>query len=958
MAEIAKDKGSAAYRRGDFEGAIEAFALAARTDPVEPVYTSNLSAVYYEQGQYTKSAEAIISSWRALRAKNPIDGNPGTPPLKDPLAPKLATRFAKAKLNGVLSGQFSLHDKKPKKKQTSESNYGIESDIELFVNNWLEEHGPSSKDAKVEELRLVWSEWRAYVQRCNLHEREACQEAMAEAQRRLRDLPIFRKALETTVEYYKFGNDPVRSMFDGVNKTKELTIDVHALRRDKLLDLAFLFGGSGDARHAFGTIFHLSDICSRLKRHEKTPTMHLTLVDIHPATLARVMLVFALIRKLLRIPRSDERRLDYETTIFYMYTTILMPDYCHSIVVETARELFIELTQHSKRNLTKSFHVGERSLAQILPIIEYWSVQLPKTTKEFLQVNPAKFIVGGVLPSGPMGNATNSLTQNPAYLKALRGAAAQRGVREKYDIPCYDDPDAEQNVYDTLKVLLPPSAFLDRHPNLEKYIRKQGGTEESRRKAAQKEIEETWKPNPTMFDNSAVEHNKFSYRGYPVISSSPHDILRFYLDAAIYIPEIPNKLSLDTTAFAIVIQFFRLAMQGIDELDEDLTVEFVAGDVIAGIGKLVNGDLGPRPAHFPKKYLRMWLNNVPDYTSGPLGSIVHLVPYLQPSKYSMVLSNCLLNCSSFANLNELLYNYTYCHSKTLKRMFAVLYRDENGTTFDEMNISPLQDKPLFSSVVPKKELHTYLKTMLLRFLCPPRSPQMPYRIDEPGTLAYFFHFLLYLVHQAGCPPHWIAEIIQSVIDDNLVTDIVPYTGMLPISSKTNAGLIGPAARKVNLKPWRAEIEAILLSIRPIIPFALTFPPELASLTHEDVRVYTTPISSTVEHRMDVSPFVKTAGLIFYGPQVPSSAINKTISNVVGLLDDAKGMPDVQLMSMQETLDLRNGVVSWRMSKAWYEKMVKEDWKMMVYVSNQALPVTRSVDARMWMDSEAGAADLD
>ncbi|KAJ3539009.1 hypothetical protein NMY22_g4929 [Coprinellus aureogranulatus] len=465
-----------------------------------------------------------------------------------------------------------------------------------------------------------------------------------------------------------------------------------------------------------------------------------------------------------------------------------------------------------------------------------------------------------------------------------------------------------------------------------------------------REIEETWKPNPTLFDNSATEHWKFSHNGYPVISSSPFDILRFYLDAAIYLPEVPNKLTLDTSAFAIMLQFFRLATQGMDELEDDLTVEFVAHDVTAGIAKLVNGDLGPRPAHFPKKFLRMWLNNVPDYTSGPLGSVVHLVPYLQESKYSMTLSNCLLNCSSFANLNELCFNYTYCHADDMKDIFGVLYRDEKGTTFDEMNISVIQRKSLFSSTVSKKKLHDYLKLMFIRFLCPPRSPQMPFRIDEPGTLAYFHHLLFYLVQHAGCPAHWVAEVLQSIVDDKLVTDVIPYTGMLPIQPAAK-NLRTASPRKVNLKPWRAELETILVSIKPMIPFSIILLEDIASLTHKDIGTYTAGITSTVENRFDISPFVKTAGLVFYPPSAAESDVSRVVARKVDLLDDLKGtLPQVQFLSMQEGLDVKKGVVSWRMRKGWYKRMVKEGWKMMVYVSNQAVTVTRPVDARMWMEA--------
>lgn len=145
--------------------------------------------------------------------------------------------------------------------------------------------------------------------------------------------------------------------------------------------------------------------------------------------------------------------------------------------------------------LTKCLHIGQQTLEKVLPVLEYWSAPLPKTTKQFLRVNPANYIVGGVLHS----EGVNSLTQNPQYLQMLRIAAQQRGIQKTMDIPCYDDPEAEQGVYDTLKILLPPRDLLSRHPCIEKYIKKQGGTEETRLRDAQREIEENWKPNPTLF---------------------------------------------------------------------------------------------------------------------------------------------------------------------------------------------------------------------------------------------------------------------------------------------------------------------------------------------------------------------------------------------------------------------------------------------------------------------------
>lgn len=166
--------------------------------------------------------------------------------------------------------------------------------------------------------------------------------------------------------------------------------------------------------------------------------------------------------------------------------------------------------------------------------------------------------------------------------------------------------------------------------------------------------------------------------------------------------------------------------------------------------------------------------------------------------------------------------------------------------------------------------------------------------------------------------------------------------MLPIQTAAKS-VKTASARKVNLKPWRAELETILLCIKPTIPFSVILPEDIASLTHKDVGMYTAPITSTVENRFDISPFVKTAGLVFYKPSATEAEVGRVVARVADSLEDATGaLPEVQFLSMQESLDVRTGVVSWRMRKGWYERMAKEGWKMMVYVSSQAVTGTCSL----------------
>lgn len=103
-----------------------------------------------------------------------------------------------------------------------------------------------------------------------------------------------------------------------------------------------------------------------------------------------------------------------------------------------------------------------------------------------------------------------------------------------------------------------------------------------------------------------------SAEGYPLIRIPPFEIIKSYLDAALDIPVPPHfEICVDLSAYAMVQAFFNHVMDGVQAMDRNLTIEFAAGDLMAGVPKLINGDLGPRPETFPKQYLRVWLSNVP-----------------------------------------------------------------------------------------------------------------------------------------------------------------------------------------------------------------------------------------------------------------------------------------------------------------------------------------------------------
>jgi hypothetical protein len=146
----------------------------------------------------------------------------------------------------------------------------------------------------------------------------------------------------------QFGHDPIRSLYYGLdgNAKNEHNIDAKDAIREKWKSVAFLFGGCGDgesfqsssrflltypllARHAFATFIHHVEIWKQMVNthnieDEKLPKLHMTLLDIHPAALTRVMLVLTLIRKAAAYPHVNQRVETYAAA-FYVWSTILMP---------------------------------------------------------------------------------------------------------------------------------------------------------------------------------------------------------------------------------------------------------------------------------------------------------------------------------------------------------------------------------------------------------------------------------------------------------------------------------------------------------------------------------------------------------------------------------------------------------------------------------------------------------
>ncbi|KAF5329820.1 hypothetical protein D9619_009051 [Psilocybe cf. subviscida] len=944
IAEEVNQNGSTCYSDHKFKDAITAFERAAKLDKKEPKYLSNLSAVLYEIGNYTDTIHRIADAWSCLKSRDSI----GHSLLHNPLAIKLVTRFAKSRMNETRSKSSierkSLHSEDKTKLDKLE--YKVEREMEDFVGALR----PSiTDDPKVVEMRKVWNCWRAMRSDLGDPRMDERYESRVSANaERFRALPTFKSAPDPTLQSFTFSTDECRSLLNPLGETTfdhKLTLS-NPKRCPQKISWSFLFGGSGDARHTFTTISH---VAAEMKRGAKVESLHITMVDIHAATQARFIIVMALLQQILDNVGTDagqkkEREIDLYSAVFFVYTSVAMPDTCCDLVIETADALVKQLPCKT-HPLSKYIHFDEGSLVAVVDALAYWAKPLQKSTKRLMEIMHS-------LP--PSMNALSDDTECSMRINNLIRAGRRPAT-------ALDSSDVEQVLFLRTKVLFPPRNHLGRYPALEELANTYENDPPTIYAKIGEELARTWKPNPTLFDQSFTEWDvpflgPNKYKGYPQHMSNFYHVNfhKSLMTTTLNLAGQPSLYCGYTNGFETTTQFFTMVAQSLARLKGVLQIEVIVNDVLTGIPKAVAGDLGPWPASFPQKYTRMWLSNVPDYTHGLLSTAVYLVPFLEDRQIA-VANN--LAFFGWRSMDEFCYNYTLLSPSDLPRILGcVLVNPHKNVMYEDIALEKLPLPRPIETLASKKQLHDWLARLLLCILCTGTCQAPPHRIDMPSNLGAFFHVLAHLT-RVGFPAHWIGDFAQCIVADNLVTDAVPFQGALPIPTSF-AKKQTPAPRRVRLQAWQAEIEVITATTYLGLPFFITLPETY--VPPDEIHVYKAHVRPVDLTRHPVylafgsslprlmAPFAKIVGLIFYKPQkgIDGDVIAAGISEILegsGKMKDIK----VQILLGQERVDIYKGTISWKMSRRWYETMKSDNWEMVAYRTDVHCAITFPATANVW-----------
>ncbi|TFK37607.1 hypothetical protein BDQ12DRAFT_684969 [Crucibulum laeve] len=830
-----------------------------------------------------------------------------------------------------------------------------------------------------QSLQYAWMSWRDVKQRCENHTAEECKDVKDRAKKRLREMGVYKSLLTPVLKYDPFDYEDIRSLLSAVGTPPVLPLDLSLLQNKLLAELSFLFGGSGDGRHAFGTLIdlHKNHFPSLSSEQKAILKVHMTLLDVHPATLARVLVVLYLVHlieecnagKKTTMLKTQPTLFELQLTLFYMYTSLAMPSYCHhylhSIIRSLIRLLSPPPASGSKASklrpipaLPSYIHVDVTTLPAILDVLRYWTNQLGKSLKRLLLLHSKN----RYRPRQP------EVLYEPMFLSKeddphrKQRSGAQRRYKQKDSpspvvesnlggfLPSTASPNREldgmryeeRGVYRQLLVVLPPTKLLSRHPKFDDITKKKPTAIREVEKAfmkAKTHVHKDWKCNPTVFDNSYTKYPGISsLKGYPHISLDPFEVSygMGQFNARVQDTALcpPGRLP---TASENTIHFFGLLGAAIKAMGDKLIIELIQEELTVGLTRIVEDEHGPRPTSFPKEWTRMWLGSVPDRTNGILNILAFMMPYLQPIPKSIISFN-----SEFSR--ELIaggHYFSLFNLFTRERMIylgckLITTQSRDDMTIQALPLSPIVRSPYFASA---ESTYDFLVSIFLAIIRPDlaHGPSTELCLTSPNNLAAFFRLVIWL-QEIGLPAHWLSVFVQDIARANL-------TITKPLDTLLYQEVTG---NKFSIFVWYADIQATLLAILPALPFEIEMLPDSPVL--EDICIYRVNTAIAIDNS-DEPPFCKTVCLLLY--RCTTVKPEKTVATEDFFRDYKKRMSScsIQVMLSTEGVDIPNGMVSWRMARQWYEMMKAQEWSMVALRTDTGSNVTKPVASSNWIEAK-------
>ncbi|KDQ18534.1 hypothetical protein BOTBODRAFT_28921 [Botryobasidium botryosum FD-172 SS1] len=844
-ADVLKAKGNEKYKTLEYDEAIKLYKAAATLQPTEPVYLSNLSAAQLEAGKY---ADAFDSCNKGLSLISTADSSGAT------LRAKLLVRRAKLAL--------LLHADDP---------------------TYLDQAKIACEELENGEL-----------QKAALHRARIAHGTKDLANIRVSSLPRYRQPMRRLLEHFGVGHDEPNSIFrvqrdDSEKSTKgrphsyEKQFHMRIPRDGKPFDFSAIFVGVGDARHLYVSLADVGVDLKSLgnKSSAQKVKVHFCLIDIHPATLAKDLLVLTTLDELSKIPSTarpkNSRAKDLLLMLHYVYWGTTMPPAANAILEEQLNALYESVKQVVEKGeaLERDWlYVDAKTVESLIPKLKFW-IEKGKTTTTFQKILPDKIDSDPGLPPMFMPAAEG----NPLSASEILARRHQHGLDAIAHLrtSAYEDPEAravftqqakergesldayidsiskvtpeqlarvenapnslvERQSFDILRVMVPP-AHAKEPKALETVFKTiRGGQSIPSHEileATHQAISKRWIPNYTLLDEhwEIMTPMQFCHCPFQGVRRMLPDYLGY---------ECPAELQDCIYHFSEV--FFGLVADGMERLrarkSGGLKIEVRHADGYAALDGIRMRTLSRNEA-FPVLFDRIHASNVPDYVGGYLANFTSAIPLLKAQPSAYFTSCSLLNANvwegkfmeEFAkSLDSALWTYAGVTLPEVPAAYGAQLSCTPSFPGSYHTFRRLEQPPTRLS---RSQLTALLYAVFIRTVLPARYKRYgaAAAVREVQNVQAFFR-LLETLKRLGYQSHVLAEVVESILENRVTNGFAPHDAApIPLSARQNPPCV------VCTVPFMAEFEVSAAVWEPrLFPICSATLPALDSIVRYSVKM--------------------------------------------------------------------------------------------------------------------------
>ncbi|KAH8700726.1 hypothetical protein BGW36DRAFT_405925 [Talaromyces proteolyticus] len=891
-----REHGNALYKSGKLNEAIKIYHDAAHNASEDDYLPwSNLSAAYFETGNYKQAAHCAVKALSLCHQHHQANATC----LEQKLAPRILRAYLHAHQHDMARAWL---------KQLSDSHTLPADELQQYQSS----------------LDQAQAAWRAMP------------DEKAHRGRLAADVPRYRPAFAGYQEFYTVGHDEVTDLL-GL-----------PLCSDVKKDISVFFGGIGDARHFYGQLALLGAMERISSSHAAGPIKrryHFTLNDSKASVLARDMVLFAMLDELaVSKDMLQTERTEIYTVVYYVFVGIIIPRFAvrrlHRVI-----DRVIEGLEKGGNGLLPWMRVYEKDRAEIVRSLRFWKAQ-----DDGGGPLAALYSTGATIDRAVFQIRQQDVSQEIMYGTDSRRAPP--GCQREF------------KTYPEAPFLQPPRSILkDHEPELLRLLETEASTEKLRAYLAK-----NWSTNPTLLDEDwhvkamgdlDVAHDPFE------VYRAMHDILRVQEKGG------PRKMKL----FDHIASFFQMVVVALRKTRGRLVAELLLDDAAAAIDGIRYGLIEGRESAAPSSFDLVHVSNVADYIGGGFFNFVTASKILGDT--SKLMTTCLRNTSLWRSHDE--FNSEYMAVSDMKML--------SKTT--QMKMTDKEDIPMFEMsgymdwkrestpfpyelLLPRAELTRFVYTHFLKVALPcGRSlsdHHFAHFIYPTLNLTNFFRLLIHL-HEIGYPPHWLADVLNKILDDQVITTARPpqQVPMQPdeITRQNQPARLSVAA----FLPEMTTLTALFQRLLPFTPLTASPLPALDSIYEYTIQfaevgpapngepaamvlvffnMHTHVPNVNIRDELDPSPEQSSSG---------SSAASKLIEFrekgcvvVTTFTWSGRDHQTVRFWMREDVVDK-----FWTRGDSWWCGLWRvDDWMLMSRAPEEASKLVRG---RKWVDGEVGDVDM-